>query len=163
MHEPRTVEVALLIIGTYQPYQRKKTLEKKNTTQWGKKSHLFFCMTSPVLFSSPISHWFVFLIRPRPRTFQDECLHHREVYVRLLRRNKTDYINEFKSKKKNIQACSSPECKVCESVSVCERAGVCVCLYECVCVCLYDEQSQICMDTVIGILSVFSCSLKRDD
>lgn len=27
--------------------------------------------------------------------------------------------------------------------------------------CLYDEQSQICMDTVVGILSVFSCSLKR--
>lgn len=36
-----------------------------------------------------------------------------------------------------------------------------MCLYECVC--WYDEQSQICMDTVIGILSVFSCSLKRDE
>lgn len=30
------------------------------------------------------------------------------------------------------------------------------------CMCLYDEQSQICMDTVIGILSVFSCSLTRE-
>lgn len=30
------------------------------------------------------------------------------------------------------------------------------------CMCSYDEQSQICMDTVIGILSVFSCSLMRE-
>lgn len=112
-------------------------------------------MTSPVLFSSPISHWFVFLIRPR--TFQDECLHHREVYVRLLRRNKTDYINEFKRKKKQKHSGMF----LARMQSVCVWTGGCVCTS--VCVCLYDEQSQICMDTVIGILSVFSCSLKRDD
>lgn len=28
--------------------------------------------------------------------------------------------------------------------------------------CLYNEQSQICMDTVIGILPVFSCGRERN-
>lgn len=36
VHEPRTVEVALLIIGTYQPYQRKKMIEKKTQHNGGK-------------------------------------------------------------------------------------------------------------------------------
>lgn len=56
VHEPRTVEVALLIIGTYQKKRKKKT------PQWGKKLiirsfawWLFFCSPLSVLglFSSP--------------------------------------------------------------------------------------------------------------
>lgn len=93
-------------------------------------------MTSPVLFSSPISHWFVFLIRPRPRTFQDECLHHREVYVRLLRRNKTDYINEFKSKKKTFRHVPRQNAK-CVSVCVCVWTGKCMCVFVRMCVCVF--------------------------
>lgn len=113
------------------------------------------------LFSSPISHCFVFLILPRPETFQDECLHHREVYVRLPRRNKTDYINELLSSK--IKNHSGMFLARMQSVCVCVWTGGCLCVFVWMCVCLYDEQSQICMDTVIGILSVSSCSLKRDD
>lgn len=95
----------------YQPYQ-----EKKKKTRWGKDLIIrsFACF-------SPFSHWFVLLVLPR---FQDECLLHREV------REEIKQIIEMSSKLKTIQACSSPECKLCVCVCVC----VDVCARACVCI-----------------------------
>lgn len=116
VHEPRTVEVALLIIGL-------STISEK-TRHVGKTSS-GVCMKTlsfPVgLFSSSSTRTFSRRVFAPPSRLSEPFRH---VPARMQ--------------------------------SVC--AAGCLFVWRC----LYDEQSQICMDTVVGILSVFSCSSKTE-
>ena len=96
VHEPRTVEVALLIIGIINHIREKKARKKKPHNTMGEKNLIIRCFAWQLLFFSLLSVIGLFSSSsPVPKLFKTSVCTTETCTLDYQEEIKTDYINEF--------------------------------------------------------------------